>query len=498
VAQNNDGTYIYTPDASYVGTDTITFKANDGVADSSTATITIHVTQFAVLNGDGSYSVLHDHTLANIDFSANDNDANGDPTQIDIFTNPSHGSLTHNLDGSYNYIPDAHYVGDDTVTIVANGGGTGGAWATVDVTIHVTDIAPVAKHTNVYLEAYNQVYSDIAFLADGTDADGDTLTVDIVSGPQHGSLNFNSSTGLYDYTATTSYLGRDNFSVRYYDGAEYSQTINVDILVYDDTTNFATDSYVQGFADLPTADFNGLPSGMGIHQGQIKDCWFVAAEVGLAQTYPVSFAARQGANHTPIIVDNGGSSYTVTFPGKNPVTFLYTPGVIYTNPADANKPFSFATSDNNNGDWMGILEKAWVWVNAPAESYEDGISHVLNLGQPVSIGITALTGRPTRYQTFDVTTNAQIRQDLQAAIAVGNIVTASTTAQAHGLEAPHAYTVLDFNAGADTVLLRNPWGYNKPWQEGTIMRPGLGGGAADFWLPLTDFTWWFNGAAYEQ
>ena len=48
------------------------------------------------LNSDGSYSVLHDHTLANINFSTNDSQANGDPTQIQIINGPTDGTLTQN------------------------------------------------------------------------------------------------------------------------------------------------------------------------------------------------------------------------------------------------------------------------------------------------------------------------------------------------------------------------------------------------------------------
>lgn len=102
LTQNRDGTYLYTPNASYVGTDSFTIKVNDGVADSNTATITLNVTQYAPLNGDGSYTVLHDHTLANIDFSANDSAANGDPAAITIVTGPSHGTLTPTRTGLIN------------------------------------------------------------------------------------------------------------------------------------------------------------------------------------------------------------------------------------------------------------------------------------------------------------------------------------------------------------------------------------------------------------
>ena len=40
---NADGSFTYTPAANYNGTDSFTYKANDGTADSNVATVTITV-----------------------------------------------------------------------------------------------------------------------------------------------------------------------------------------------------------------------------------------------------------------------------------------------------------------------------------------------------------------------------------------------------------------------------------------------------------------------
>ena len=39
---NADGSFTYTPAANYNGTDSFTYKANDGSADSNAATVTHH------------------------------------------------------------------------------------------------------------------------------------------------------------------------------------------------------------------------------------------------------------------------------------------------------------------------------------------------------------------------------------------------------------------------------------------------------------------------
>jgi len=42
-----NGSFVYTPDANWFGTDTFTYKANDGTEDSNVATVTIEVANMA-------------------------------------------------------------------------------------------------------------------------------------------------------------------------------------------------------------------------------------------------------------------------------------------------------------------------------------------------------------------------------------------------------------------------------------------------------------------
>ncbi|TAF01391.1 MAG: hypothetical protein EAZ78_18595 [Oscillatoriales cyanobacterium] len=44
IALKFDGSFNYTPNTGFVGSDTFTYKANDGKVDSGTATVTINVT----------------------------------------------------------------------------------------------------------------------------------------------------------------------------------------------------------------------------------------------------------------------------------------------------------------------------------------------------------------------------------------------------------------------------------------------------------------------
>ena len=50
VTLNSNGSFIYSPSASYTGTDSFTYQASDGQADSNIATVTISVTATTTSN----------------------------------------------------------------------------------------------------------------------------------------------------------------------------------------------------------------------------------------------------------------------------------------------------------------------------------------------------------------------------------------------------------------------------------------------------------------
>ena len=80
---NADGSFTYTPNANFNGTDSFTYKANDGTADSNTATVTITVDAVndAPVAVNDSYSTTEDTplTVAAPGVLGNDTDVDGNP-----------------------------------------------------------------------------------------------------------------------------------------------------------------------------------------------------------------------------------------------------------------------------------------------------------------------------------------------------------------------------------------------------------------------------------
>ena len=126
---NADGSFVYSPALNFVGTDSFTYKANDGTADSNPATVTIAVVQ------------VNNHPIASNDFYktereallnvpargvlANDNaiDTPASDLVATLITGPSHAvSFTLNADGSFEYMPVPSFIGADSFSYKASDG----------------------------------------------------------------------------------------------------------------------------------------------------------------------------------------------------------------------------------------------------------------------------------------------------------------------------------------------------------------------------------------
>jgi VCBS repeat-containing protein len=140
VTLNPDGSFTYTPNAGFVGTDSFTYHANDGTADSNIVVVNIDVTNGAPVAVDDSY-VTDKNVALNIaapGVMTNDSDPNGDPISAFLDTNPTNGSVTLNADGSFSYTPNTDYVGPDSFTYHVKDFLDTSNIATVNITVNQT------------------------------------------------------------------------------------------------------------------------------------------------------------------------------------------------------------------------------------------------------------------------------------------------------------------------------------------------------------------------
>src|SRR5207249_589249 len=137
----------YTPVAGYFGSDSFTFKANDGTVDSAAATVSLTVVHVnhAPVAADQAVTTAEDTAKA-IVLTASDVD--GDALTYAIVVGPAHGALS-GVAPTVTYTPAANYNGPDSFTFKANDGTVDSAMATVTVTVTPVNDAPAAAAQSV-------------------------------------------------------------------------------------------------------------------------------------------------------------------------------------------------------------------------------------------------------------------------------------------------------------------------------------------------------------
>jgi VCBS repeat-containing protein len=234
---NSNGSFTFTPTTGYVGTDSFTYKANDGKADSNTVTVTITISapaNTAPVAVNDSYSAIGNTalTVSAAGVLSNDTDANGDALTAALVSNVSHGTLNLNTNGSFTFTPTTGYTGTDSFTYKANDSKADSNTATVTITISApANTAPVATN-DAYSMTGNTALTVAApgVLSNDTDANGDTLTAALVSSVSHGTLSLNAN-GSFTFTPTTGYTGTDSFTYKANDGKADSNTATVTITI---------------------------------------------------------------------------------------------------------------------------------------------------------------------------------------------------------------------------------------------------------------------------
>jgi VCBS repeat-containing protein len=235
---NGDGTFSYTPNADYNGTDSFTYHANDGSLDSNSATVTITVNSVndaPVATDDPSYSTDEDTPLtASSSVLTNDSDADNDTLTAVLDSGPSNAlSFTLNSDGTFSYTPNADYNGTDSFTYHANDGALDSGSATVTITINAVNDAPTASNDSLSMtqDTTANISAANGLLTDAADVDSGSLTAVLVTGPSH-ALSFNlNSDGSFSYQPQSGYTGTDSFTWKANDGSLDSSPATLNITV---------------------------------------------------------------------------------------------------------------------------------------------------------------------------------------------------------------------------------------------------------------------------
>ncbi|MES2520808.1 MAG: Ig-like domain-containing protein, partial [Bacteroidota bacterium] len=231
VILNANGTYTYTPNPTFVGTDVFKYRVCDSGTPTlcDTATVTIEVYDLTPSLINKAPLALDDNTITpqgtplTIAVKNNDidPDANtlGNPTLV---STPTKGTAVVNPDGTVTYSPNPTATGTDSFKYIICDNGTPSKCDTATVTVEITpktnpsggatndppsptgDAKTTLKNT--------QITSSLA-INDTDPNPGQTLTFTKLTDPSNGIVSMNPN-GTYTYTPNNGFVGNDVFTYK--------------------------------------------------------------------------------------------------------------------------------------------------------------------------------------------------------------------------------------------------------------------------------------------
>ncbi|MEL7281074.1 MAG: Ig-like domain-containing protein [Pseudomonadota bacterium] len=254
-----DGSFTYTPDTDFNGTDSFTYQVDDGNGGVTTATvnITIDAENDAPIADDVSVSTDEDEALDGSVAEAA-SDVEGDALTFALVEGeefgPQNGAVDMASDGSFTYTPDADFNGTDSFTYQVDDGNGGTTTATVTVTVDPVNDDPIASDVDVSVAEDDAIEGSL--IEDAFDVDGDNLTFSLVSGEEDGPFNGDvvvNEDGTYTYTPDPDFNGEDSFTYQVSDGNGGITTATVTV-----TVDPANDDPEAGDVDVSVDEDNTL------------------------------------------------------------------------------------------------------------------------------------------------------------------------------------------------------------------------------------------------
>jgi len=160
----------------------------------------------------------------------NDSDPEDEPITAVHESGPTNGVLTLNSDGSFDYTPNANFVGEDSFSYHPNDGTSDGNTAIVTINVIPVNDLPEAVNDEYSTDESTQLVVSAPGILDNDSDIEDSLTAVHESGPTNGVLTLNSD-GSFDYTPNANFVGEDSFSYHANDGTDDSDTATVAIQV---------------------------------------------------------------------------------------------------------------------------------------------------------------------------------------------------------------------------------------------------------------------------
>ena len=218
---SSSGRYIYVPNENAAGDDTFIIGVSDG---NFVTEIEIHIhiesdieIENSILNSEVDKGSI---TTGKVDAT----DKDGDTLTYSIYQQGEKGTANVTNDGNWSYFAGEGAGNDSFVIAISDGTHT----KYVTVYVHIST-KPIFEENNITINVSEG--SSTNGKVNGSDEDGDTLTYEVTSQPENGTLNLNSQTGEYTYTVfSNSEASEDVFIITVSDG-ENTSSITVRVII---------------------------------------------------------------------------------------------------------------------------------------------------------------------------------------------------------------------------------------------------------------------------
>ena len=243
----------YHPNQNYNGTDSFTWKANDGLLDSNIATVTITVNPINDAPVANDITAQMDENRINdryqpVNVTLEATDVEGDDLTYVLVSEGNYGTagITNDI---LTYTPNQDWNGTTTLLYKANDGSLDSNTATVTITVNSVNDAPVTSNITQTQDEDDSEASDLSSFT--SDVDGDDLTYSIVRNTQVGLTLIDGS--IVTFNPPKNWSGTDSFTYKASDGTDDSNISTVTLSV-----NPVNDSPITTNTSISTEENNNV------------------------------------------------------------------------------------------------------------------------------------------------------------------------------------------------------------------------------------------------
>jgi VCBS repeat-containing protein len=225
-----DGTFTYTPNTGFTGSDSFKYYVVDHCGLYATATVNLTVV------GPNLNPTANDQTLSNLSedvtytgtLNALVSDPENDIITFSLISAPASGTLVLSSNGSYTFTPMANFTGNLSFTFSACDAVGQCDQGIVNLTINNVDNDPPQLNNDDKI--INEDSPDTIDASTNDFDDTGTLTYTVFAQPSNGVAALVNSNGQFSYTPSANFFGTDSFVIQACDGVNCATSVvNVQI-----------------------------------------------------------------------------------------------------------------------------------------------------------------------------------------------------------------------------------------------------------------------------